>query len=272
MSIVSSADILAYTGEAVYTSNLPAVHEGVEAMVKKACGKTFESATYFELYDGKGQYYRLRLDNEPITAVSRVSVDLDAVMKIKNINTDATTASVKVDATNVTLAVNGGAGHSTTTLAIATYDTLTKLVDAINALDASYGWSAELYDSDYTAKKTALLIPQQIDVTSWVSVSDYINLYMGVPTSFIVVDRKYIEAYFPRGTQNIAVSYTAGESSADIELLILMLVKYMNDRKTASADGVKRWQVGEIMTEYYVALDEMPFLTEFITANRKVVI
>jgi hypothetical protein len=157
-------------------------------------------------------------------------------------------------------------------LAIATYDTLTKLVDAINALDASYGWSAELYDSDYTAKKTALLIPQQIDVTSWVSVSDYINLYMGVPTSFIVVDRKYIEAYFPRGTQNIAVSYTAGESSADIELLILMLVKYMNDRKTASADGVKRWQVGEIMTEYYVALDEMPFLTEFITANRKVVI
>lgn len=273
MSIVSTANIQTYTGASSYSADLQAIHEGVERLVKNYCRKTFESASYFELYDGKGGYYRLMPKYQPITAVSRVSVDFDAVIKIKNSNTDATTASVKVDTTNVVLTVNGGAGNSTSTLAIATYSTLTLLVDAINALNSAYGWTAELYDSDYSAKKTALLIPQQIDVTSWLTAQEYSYLYMGEPISFMVVDNTWIEAYYPIGSQNVAISYTAGETPDDIEYAVMALVKATYDKKLAGADGIKRFTVGDIETEFFEAINNQESLIgQILNDNRKVMI
>lgn len=273
MSIVSSANIIAYIGVSSYTADLQAIHEGAERMVKNYCRKTFESASYFELYDGRGGYYRLMPKYQPVTAVSRVSVDFDAVIKIKNSNTDATTASVKVDATNVVLTVNGGAGNSTSTLAIATYSTLTLLVDAINALDASYGWMAELYDSDYSAKKTALLIPQQIDVTSWLTAQEYSYLYMGEPINFLLVDNTWIEAHYPLGSQNVAISYTAGDTPDDIEYAVMALVKSTYDKKLAGSDGVKRFRVGDIETEFFEAVNNQDSLIgQILEMNRKVMI
>lgn len=273
MSIVSSANVQSYVGASSYSSDLQFIHEGIEKLIKNACNKTFESTSYFELYDGLGGYYRLQPKYIPITAVARVSTELDAVIKIKNINTDATTASVKVDSTNVTLTVTGGAGNSTSTLAISTYSTLSSLVDAINALSSSYGWVASLYESGYSDKKTSLLIPQQVDLTSWLTQKDYDYLYMGVPISFKVIDRTWIEAYYPLGTQNIAISYTAGEVSDDIELLVLSMVKSIYDKKVAGADGIKSFTVGDITTQYMEAISDSNSLwNQIISTNRKVII
>lgn len=272
MSIVSSSEVTAWTGASSYDANLTILHLGIEDMIKMQCGKEFESTTYFELYDGKGGYYRLEPKHQPITAVTRVSNAYDTVIKIKNSNTDATTASVKVDSTNVTLVVNGGAGNSSSTLAIATYSTLTLLVNAINALSSAYGWTAELYDSDYSAKKTALLPAQQIDVTSFTNTGDYEYLYMGEPIDFKIVDNQYIEAYFPDGSQNIAISYTAGSSSASIKLAILTIIKMIYDKKTAGADGIKRFTVGDITTEYFTAISEIAGIGDILAMNTRMVV
>ena len=81
MSIVSSAEIISYIG-GTYTADLQVFHFAIEQMIKNKCGYEFESTSYFELYDGKGGYYRLELNHQPITAVSRVSNGYDAVIKI----------------------------------------------------------------------------------------------------------------------------------------------------------------------------------------------
>ena len=273
MSIVSSANITAYLGVSTYTADLQAIHEGIEQLVKNICQKTFESASYFELYDGVGAYTRLHLNYTPVTAVARVSTDLDAVIKIKNTLTDSSTASVVVDSANVTLTVAGGTGNATNTLAIATYTTLTLLVGAINALSAS-GWVAELYNSSYSAKKTSLLIPQQQDLTSWVSAEDYDYLYMGEPISFKFVSRyNAIEASFPYGSQNIAVSYTAGSTPADIGLAVRQMVKYAYDQKTGDSENVKRLTVGDITTEYFTqVLEQMPMVASILAQNTNIYI
>jgi hypothetical protein len=270
MSIVSSADIIAYTGASSYDVVTQAIHEGIEQSIKNDCDKAFESVTYLnELYDGLG-ICRMRLRHVPITAVSRVSASLEDCIGIKNTLTDATTVSVLVDATNVTLTVGGGVGNSTTTIAIASYPTLTLLVAKINTYSA-LGWYAEISQSYLNDKKTSSLIPQQLDVTSWDVAESYSYLLIGVPMSFkLIAELECIEASFPYGSQNISVSYTAGATPKDIVLAVKVLTKYLYDQKTDNAEGVKRWQVGDVEMEYFGALEANPIIKSIIERNKRV--
>lgn len=263
--IVSSADILDYTGETSYSRSLEITHKGVEKIIRNKTGKEFESTSYVnELYDGNGGS-RLRLDHEPITAVSRVSTDLEAVIKIKN-TTLATTSSVKVDSTNVTLTID----ETSSVIAIATYATLPSLVTQINTLSAS-GWSAEIYNTVYNAKLTSKLIPQQIDVTSFEVAEDWSYLYMGEPVSFKIVDQKWIESDegFPKGSQNIAVSYTAGTTPDDITMLVCQLVKAVWTQKANSAEGLKSFTVGDIQMVYQ-AIKDSDYVSDVLDYNKVV--
>lgn len=71
MSIVSSAEIIAYTGASSYDVVTQAIHEGIEQIIKNECDKAFEATTYLnEFYDGLGTC-RMRLRHVPITTVSR---------------------------------------------------------------------------------------------------------------------------------------------------------------------------------------------------------
>jgi len=270
MSIVSSADIIAYTGASSYDVVTQAIHEGIEQMVKNECDKPFESTTYLnELYDGLG-IFRMRLRHLPITAVSRVSCSLEECIGIKNTLTDATTASVVVDATNVTLTVSGGAGNSTNAIAIASYATLSTLVTKINTYSAQ-GWSAQISQTYLNDKKTTSLIPQQLDVTSWDVAESYSYLLIGVPITFkLISELECIEASFPYGSQNISVSYTAGSTPKDIVLAVKSLVKYLYTQKTSNAEGVKRWETGDIMIEYAQAIEANPMIKGIIERNRRV--
>ena len=270
MSIVSSAAIIAYTGASSYDVVTQAIHEGVEQIIKNECDKPFESTTYLnELYDGLG-ICRMRLRHAPITAVSRVSCSLEDCIGIKNTLTDATTASVLVDATNVTLTVSGGVGNSTTTIAIASYPTLSALVTKINTYSA-LGWSAEIAQSYLNDKKTSSLIPQQLDVTSWDVAQSYSYLLIGVPISFkLIADLDCIEASFPYGSQNISVSYTAGTTPNDIAFAVKSLVKALYNQKNSNAEGVKRWSTGDIEMEYFGALEANPVIKGILDRNKRV--
>ncbi len=263
--IVSSADILEYTGETSYSRSLEIVHKGVEEIIRNKTGKEFESTSYVnELYDGNGGL-RLRLDHEPITAVSRVSTDLEAVIKIKN-TALATTSSVKADSANVTLTVDA----TSSVLAITTYATLSSLVTQINTLSVN-GWSAEIYNTVYNAKLTSKLIPQQIDVTSFETAEDWSYLYMGEPVSFKIVDQKWIESDvgFQKGSQNIAVSYTAGTTPDDITMLVCQLVKAIWSQKANNAEGLKSFRVGDIQM-VYDTINNSSFVQDIIDANRNI--
>lgn len=270
MSIVSSANILTLTGESTYSTALQIYHEGIEQMIVNLTDRTFVSTTYTnELYDGKGEE-RLRLKHLPITAVSRVCTDIEEVIQVKNTLTDATTAMVTVDTTNITLTVDGGAGNSTNTLAIGTYTTLSSLVTAINALSSAYGWSASIYNTIYNDKKTNKLIVQQIDCTPYTSTESYQYLLMGEPVDgrIKIIDNTYIEtdSCFPRGSQNIAVNYTGGAAKADVTMLIGILVKAMWMNHQNSTEGLKSYSDGDISV-IYEALQNTPMFRDIIGKN-----
>ena len=258
--IVTSANILTYTGESSYSDALEIVHKGVEQIIKNKTGKELISTTYTnELYDGHGGR-RLRLYHQPISAVSRVCADMEAVISIKN-TTLSTSASVKVDSTNVTLDIDGSAD----VLAIATYTTLSTLITAINALSAK-GWSAEIYNSTYNAKQTSNLIPQQIDVTSFEVSGQWDYLYMSEPIDFKVINNEWIEGYFPSGSQNISVSYTAGTTPDDITLLVCSLVKAIWNQRANSSEGLKSFTVGDIQMVYQT-INDSDFVKDIIDNN-----
>jgi hypothetical protein len=253
--IVSDTIVKTYTGMTTteYSNQGTYIHAGVEQAIKNYCGKTFESATLTnELYDGTGEE-RLWLKQRPINAITRVSIR-EACIEIKNTKTDATMASVKIDATNVVLTVIGGTGANVTTLAISGYATLTLLVSAINALSA-YGWVAQLYDTDFASHLTTNLIPQYVTCTSWAGVTsayNYIDMG-GVPIDVRWDAQGWIESEggFPEGTQNIVVSYTAGTAPSNVIEAILEWVKSKWSAFGSDSEGIKRYTTGQLTVEYF---------------------
>ncbi len=254
MSIVSSAIIKTYNGmsETEYTNQGQYQHLGIEQAIKNYCGKSFEAETLInELYDGNGEY-RLWLNKRSINSITRVSFRESAI-EIKNTKTDATMASVKVDATNVTLTVIGGTGANVTTLAIASYATLTLLVAAINALSA-YGWSAQLYNSHFESYLTTDIIPQYLTCTSWDNVPatwNYIDIG-GNPVDVKWDAQGWIEysGGFPVGTQNVVVSYTAGSTPANVTMAVLEWAKQKWTVSQSDSEGIKSYRTGELSVEY----------------------
>ena len=254
MSIVSSTIIKTYTGmsDTEYTNQGQYQHLGIEQAIKNYCGKSFEAETLTnELYDGNGEF-RLWLNKRPINSITRVSFRESAI-EIKNTKTDATMASVKIDATNVTLTVSGGTGAHTDTLAIASYATLTLLATAINALSA-YGWSAQLYDLHFGSYLTTDLIPQYLTCTSWDGIIEtwhYLDIG-GNPVTVRWDAQGWIEysGGFPIGTQNVVVSYTTGSTPANITMAVLEWAKSKWVSSQSDSEGVKSFTTGQLSVEY----------------------
>jgi len=259
MSIVSSAIITAYAGASSYDASLQAIHEGIEAYVKKVTGQPWESTTFTnKKYNGNGSY-KLLLDDVPIISVKYIIIDPYDVIKIKNTLTDTSLASVVVDATNITLTVEGGTGSGSDTLSKATNTTMTLLVAAINAQSAN-GWSSEIYDTDYNALLTSQLFAQQLECAQQYGVAqDWEYLQLGELAKGIRFDSAtgYVrcDSGFPSGFQNIYTTYTAGYATipADVTLYILNAVKAMYTSYGQDTEGLKRWRVGDVEYEYELA-------------------
>jgi hypothetical protein len=257
MSIVSSAVITAYTAASSYDASLQAIHEGIEAYLKKATGQPWESTTYTnKKYSGSGSY-KLLLDETPIISVKYIIIEPFDAVKVKNTLTDTSLASVVVDATNITLTVEGGTGAGSDTLSKATNTTMALLVAAINAQSAN-GWSAEIIDTDYNALLTSQLFAQQLECVQENGVAqDWQYLQLGELAKGIKFDSSYVycDSGFPYGFQNIFITYTAGYATipADVTLYVLNAVKAMYTSFGQDTEGLKRWRVGDVEYEYELA-------------------
>jgi len=239
------------------TSIVQSILNGVDEWIKSYCQRDFEKTTYTnELYDGNGET-SLLLDNYPVISISRLAVDRDDVIKIKNTSSDATTAHVSVDSDGVDLVVSGGTNEDSSTIDFATYDTMAKVVNQINSIGK--GWTAELMDADYGDLKSTELLEcyakycgARADTTAaW----EYLAM-AGDPVNEFRVYKKRGELYyasgFSEGERNIVVSYVAGYSSSDmpedLKLAVKMLVKVIYDRRDQEIFGVSGYSLGSIKT------------------------
>ena len=258
MAIVSLANVQTYVGST--NANVTTIHNAVEQVVKNACFSPFESTSYTnELYYRSASKY-LWLRKKPVIYISRIATYKEDVIKVQNTKTDASQALVRIDATNVNLAVEGGAGNNTTALALGTYTTLTLLVAAINALSA-YGWSAELISNSFASYKTAIMFAQTGNCTAWNVVKkewQYLQI-AGDPEDYEITD--YDNAEVNLGAWSWAcINYTAGYSTipTDITYFICESVKTLFNINQNDASGVSRWQVGDISMAYATMKSLLP--------------
>ena len=175
--------------------------------------RLLKSRSLTERYNGNGSEY-LYIDQYPITAITRLAIGVYGAVKINNSST-TTNATVSVSSTGLTLTLDGTAD---TTITFATYDTLTKLVDAVNALGSN--WQASLVSTEYSSFKSSELIKKYgaycLDNT-WA--------YLNVPDGYIddyEVDEDIGELYysggFTVGNKNIFIDYTAGYTTVPDDL------------------------------------------------------
>lgn len=222
------------------------IHEEVENFVSNYCRRTFESTSYTKKrYDGNGETI-LNLDDYPLTAVDRVSINIIDVIKVKNSN-DYSTASVSVTSTGLRLVLNGTADTSIT---FAANTTMTAVVNAINALGNN--WSAELLNSTYANFKSTELVEvyglNTID-DNWVYL---FKPYEALDDFLVNLNKGQLIRRFgwPSGYQNIIIDYTAGYSSTtmpkSLKNAIKNLVQYFYNKKEEETFGISEFRVDKI--------------------------
>ncbi len=235
------------------------LHQRAESLVMSALDRHFESASYTWQLDGKG-CENLMLPEYPISAVNYIGYKTTGI-KIKNTATDASNAYVTIDSTNMTLTVSGGTYAGTTSLALATYTTLTLLIAAVNAY--AHGWSAEIYDSDYASYPSTNLI----EIKNF-----YCGSFGGIATSWQYLDilNEPLQGYeiygdegegyiaipdgWTRGRKNVVVKCTAGYAAsdmpADLQGVITNMVIGAYNQKSQNMQGVKQYRIAQYSITY----------------------
>lgn len=193
-----------------YDSKLATLLTMASRMVENYADRQFISSTYTEYLSGRGSGF-LSLSAYPITVGPRVRIAVPAI-EIRNTSTSNTRATVALSVTAPTLALvhAAGATSTTTNLAIATYTTVTSLVDAVDAVGS--GWDATVV-GDYGSEASGDLRPTQstADALNDTAVVELWDDYAGYQRANI--DTGTLWGYFPEGLQNIRVDYTGGYST-----------------------------------------------------------
>lgn len=259
MSMVSSADILAFLEVSADDSygTIAAIHAGVEQFVNGYCNRTFEDATYKEFYNGTGMS-QLVLRQSPINSIARVSLGSQNVMMIKNTN-EYTSAVVSVTDTNLVLAVDGGAS---TSLAFATYATLSSLIAAVNAVGG--GWFAELSSNDYATFKSQYLFKsggKEVINSQWMNlIAPYMVLieYDDIHPTAPIINRRN---GWPKGNRNIYIEYNAGYTTvpADLQYAVKILAKAAYAKHQECTFGVGSYSIAGVSKAFEgIGVSSMP--------------
>ena len=206
--------------------------------IKEYCRRDFESTTYSDTYDGGVS--SIFLNEYPIIALSRVAQGRDEAFSVNNTATSSY-ASCSCDGTNFTCNLNGSGSD----LALATYATITTLVAAINALGD--GWTATV-SGEYGD-----FLSSEIINFYGKSCLDNDIVYVELPseslTDFILnANTGEIQHAFPRGFQNIYISYTAGYATipTDLTMAVKILVQYIYDKVEEGNLGNEYYSLGDV--------------------------
>jgi len=250
-ALTSTANYKDYANITVttYDSLIANLISRATSAIEKYCDRMLRSTTYREFYDGPGDYH-LYANEYPITDITLLAVGRQQVIRVNNSSSDAWNAHLTVDATNMTLTVNGGTNDGNDQLTLASY-TVSTLVTAINALGKS--WSATSQNANWDNWEGAELIP-------CAALSCFDNDYAYAETPYEAehdfkfesdTGRIYLGTGFPVGRQNVTLRYTAGYATtpADLEQICIDLVNtYFRSRTTDST--VKSERLGDHWITY----------------------
>lgn len=244
--------------------DLDFAHRGVEQEIKNYCGWGLESATYSNIVvDGSGDQW-IWPGHKNITALARAATSMKAAIKLKH-SVAASNAYARVNytsnaAVSLGLVVADGTAVSDTTELFSTYSTMTLLTAQINARSGN-GWSAELDNTDYGIfASTNLIEADNINAGTW-SGDDpgWSELMMpGVPVSGVKVERTegglYLASCWPGGIQNIALTYTAGWTTAnmpsDLKQAVAQFTSYFYNKQQQDGTGIKSFSLRNLRIEY----------------------
>jgi hypothetical protein len=249
-ALTSLANAQEYLGVTENANLIIRLINAASAYMERLCSRHFLTREYRQWLDGSGDGY-LVLDERPVTAVTRLYIDHQIVVQVKNTSSDAEYANVRVVQTGIAaptaldLVVGGGENEDSTSLALDTYTTVSTLVGAIAA--AGYGWTASAQSSTYDTWLTADLRPtpalQALTKYVWLEMpygqeSDYqYNEDDGV---------LHLPTGFPFGYRSVFVVYNAGYSTApaDVEQICLELVKRAYDQRKVDF-GMQSERIGD---------------------------
>ncbi len=265
MSIVSDYELYDFLGKddtSEEYSYYASVRNGVEKWVQNFCGRTFESTVYKERYDGGG-FSKLVLKNYPVTSINRLALSKEDAMMVRNTGT-STHATVSVTSTGIVLTKDG---TSNTSVTFASNTTLQAVVNAINLIA---GWEAALVSPTFANYQSSELIPV---MGLYCLKSTYV--YLGIPyeaeSDFDVDEESGIitlygfglessrGVYFPIGTRNIFVYYTAGYTSTnmpeDLKLAIKTMCKILIKQIDEDTAGVRSYMTGRVSVTFDISPD-----------------
>ena len=240
------------------------IRDAVEDAVSSYCRRNFISTSYKKKYDGTGTP-KLLLDDYPVTALTRLSLNYIDVINIKN-TSSAYHASVGVNSTGIILTQES---TNNSTVLFVTYTTLTAVVTAINLIS---GWSAQLASSSYGSYPSSILREKfgiYCGQNTWalLSIPDQGEYNFEVDSGSGIVTLQY---NFPVGTKNIYVEYIAGYTSAtmpeDLKTAVKIWSQVLYRKQQENSFGLTSYGLGGISQSL---ISEMPKEVELILSNYK---
>lgn len=206
------------------------------AIIERATGRSFITATYTERHDGGRRSILLR--NYPVTALDWVATARSTCLSITNTSSTNQRAHATTTETGLRLTrVASGAISIDTSVTWANNATIAAVASAVNNL--GNGWSASvvgdfgLWPSSeiYDGQATSCISPATVDLKIF---DEHIDCSLREAASGIVDGR------FPYGMKNILVRYVAGYSQsslpADLQEAVALLVSSLFDEHQGDGD------------------------------------
>lgn len=241
----------------------------VDVLFNTFCDCEFTSTTYtHEMINGDGGK-RIWLKHKPVTAITQISAERIPAIRIKNTTSGASRATIDVDVSAQTLVHTLVVGTTTTTASIdltdAATDTLLELITAINAL--GNGWSSEIDDTDLNGLPSIELLevqglncapPRRGGDATFKDLDISGNPLDGeFRIEIASTGMIYKTGGWPRGINNIIVSYTAGFTTgasgtvpADLKMAVLAGAQALFVRGEEDGFGASSFNQGELQVKY----------------------
>lgn len=238
----------------------------VDTLVNSMSDYEFDSTTYTnEVYNGSGNQ-RLWLKHIPVTAITQISADRIPAVKIKNTSSGAARATVNVDVSgqelSYTLVVGASLSTGVIDLTDAGSDTLAELVTTIDAIGSS--WDAEMQDTDLnTIPSTELLGVLGLNCGPPRGGGDAEFRELDIPGTplgddFVMDDAEmgmiYRQTGWPKGVNNVVVTYTAGYTEAtmpsDLKMGVLAGAQALYERGEQAGFGVSNFSQSSLRVSY----------------------
>lgn len=206
-------------------------------MIERYCERPLKEATFTDkMFDGSGGNAQ-SLDAWPVSAVARVTVGLTPGLTLRCTSTDANSATAFLDKDNtqLSLVIVGGDDAATPTLSTGTYTTLASLQAAADDLS---GWtvtnpSARNLQVSTDLFKTGTLNALGENVELMVPETDLSDYQVDWDSGCLLR-----RGGFPRGRENILVTFTAGYSTIPValEMEALSLVDWLFKKRNEAGN------------------------------------